>query len=99
MDFADNKKEFGKEINLTEEDKLYILDRDNEICQYCGGPGKTVHHITPLSNKKHKLKEELCTLCSRCHYNIHSQGWKKFKGFLMERVQINEERRKKQFRY
>ena len=99
MDFADNKKEFGRETSLTEEDKLYIMDRDHEICQYCGGPGRVIHHITPLSSKKHKLKEELCVLCNQCHYNIHMTGWKNFKGFLLERAQINEQRRKEQLGY
>jgi len=44
-----------------------ILERDNNICQYCGGKGCEVHHKIPYRICRHDNEENLVTVCRPCH--------------------------------
>ena len=57
--------------------KQYVLKRDREICQDCGGHATEVHHIIPLSpenimDPSITLDENnLVSLCADCHRKRH----------------------------
>ena len=53
-----------------------VLERDNEICQFCGRQGANIHHIVfgGTGRKRIHSKENLITLCLECHRNAHSNG-------------------------
>jgi 5-methylcytosine-specific restriction endonuclease McrA len=52
-------------------DKLFrekINERDNHICQYCGGPGNNVHHIVGRRNRSVRwFRDNGLLLCPGCH--------------------------------
>jgi hypothetical protein len=57
-----------------------IYERDNYSCQNCGRQGGKygnselhAHHITPLSQGGENSPENLITLCSNCHSDLHGQ--------------------------
>ncbi len=76
--------------------KSFVLDRDSYQCCNCKAQkvGLEVHHIVYRSNNGSDLPENLITLCSTCHNNIHSgklvlnlKGKKK--GNLKHATQMN----------
>lgn len=58
-----------------ENTKAKVLDRDRYTCQCCKGKHKDskleVHHIIFRSQGGSDEEDNLITLCSTCHYNIH----------------------------
>ena len=49
-----------------------ILDRDGWRCQLCGSlSGVEVHHVQWRSQSGHDSEDNLITLCSECHREIH----------------------------
>ena len=60
-----DKKDYGDNwLELAEE----VRKRDNRTCRKCGkNPSKQVHHIIPLKQGGENKKENLITLCKRCH--------------------------------
>ena len=48
-----------------------VDQRDQRICQRCGGPGYTKHHIVPLSKGGPDTEANLVTLCDDCHKLVH----------------------------
>ena len=49
-----------------------VLERDSWRCQQCGtSKDLQVHHIQPRSQLGGDVKENLITLCSRCHRRAH----------------------------
>lgn len=80
------KKQTKKERNLTPKQKykvylksahwkqlrLKILLRDNYKCRLCGNSSKLeVHHLT-YNNKGKENLDDLITVCSKCHRDIHN---------------------------
>jgi 5-methylcytosine-specific restriction endonuclease McrA len=57
--------------------KAYILSRDNYTCQYCKNKRKDthlqVHHIQAQSNGGSNQPNNLITLCSTCHDDLHKK--------------------------
>jgi Restriction endonuclease len=53
----------------------FVLVRDGHVCQHCKGKSKDlrleVHHIIFSSMGGSDDAENLITLCSSCHYNLH----------------------------
>ena len=53
----------------------FVLARDGHVCQHCKGKSKDskleVHHIIFSSMGGSDDAENLITLCSGCHYNLH----------------------------
>ena len=83
-----------------ENTKAMVLNRDNYICQNCHNKKKQkqdkmeVHHIIYKSKGGSDEAENLITLCSTCHYNVHHNNLKlnlkgKLKGTLKYATQMN----------
>lgn len=81
-----------------ESTKAKVLDRDRYTCQCCRGKHKDskleVHHIIYKSNGGSDEEDNLITLCSICHYNVHHGKQKlnlkgKLKGTLKHATQMN----------
>ena len=53
--------------------RLEIFNRDNFTCQRCGNSNDmlAVHHISYNKNPWESTNENLITLCSACHEEIH----------------------------
>lgn len=75
-----------------------VLNRDNYTCQICKGKNKSdclhVHHIIFRSNGGSDTEDNLITLCSKCHQDIHAEKIKidlngKIKGTLKYATQMN----------
>ncbi len=50
-----------------------ILERDGWRCQFCGALSNLeVHHKQFRSHSGHDSEENLITLCSACHANVHN---------------------------
>lgn len=78
--------------------KAKVLDRDRYICQCYKGKHKgsklEVHHIIFRSQGGSDKEDNLITLCSTCHYNVHHGKQKlnlkgKLKGTLKYATQMN----------
>lgn len=59
--------------------RSYIRQRDNGICQKCGGIGQEVHHKEPLSLKNYQTEiaidpNNLVLLCKECHNAERGDG-------------------------
>jgi hypothetical protein len=56
--------------------KAYVLSRDNYTCQHCKGKSKDkrlhCHHIIFRSNNGTDSPDNLITLCTTCHDNLHA---------------------------
>ena len=51
-----------------------VLQRDGWRCQFCGNRRNLqVHHILPRSQSGDDTEENLTTLCSECHDQVHSR--------------------------
>lgn len=81
-----------------ENTKARVLNRDNYTCQICKNKSKDskleVHHIQFSSENGSDDEENLITLCSKCHKNLHSGKIKlnlsgKTKGTLKHATQMN----------
>ena len=81
-----------------ENTKAKVLDRDKYTCQCCKGKHKDskleVHHIIFRSQGGSNEEDNLITLCSTCHYNVHHDKQKlylngKLKGTLRHTTQMN----------
>jgi 5-methylcytosine-specific restriction endonuclease McrA len=87
----DPKKEYAE---VTEELYVYVVTRDNYLCQMCGKIGHDVHHIIFRSQQgKHKANN-LILLCNECHtgnFGVHGLT-KEVEQQLLKRVERNENR-------
>ena len=83
-----------------ENTKAVVLNRDNYICQNCHNKKKKkkdkmeVHHIIYKSRGGSDELDNLTTLCSTCHYDVHHNNLKlnlkgKLKGCLKYATQMN----------
>ena len=82
------------ELKLTDPERMRIYERDGGVCQLEGCPCHdyyAIHHIIPLSTKKHNDPYLLILVCGKCHIKIHSKGWMKFKAYLLERAKLHED--------
>jgi 5-methylcytosine-specific restriction endonuclease McrA len=64
--------------------KYEIKQRDNYTCQICYKKGKHVHHID--YNKQNCKRNNLITLCIKCHpkTNFNRDYWYAYFTYLME---------------
>ena len=63
------------QLDLEAYQQLYqqVLQRDGWRCQQCGSrTNLQVHHIQPRSQSGDDAEENLITVCSECHDQIHS---------------------------
>jgi len=62
--------------------KNIVLTRDNGCCQLCFETNVTrkmqVHHIVPLSDGGDDTISNLILLCSRCHTDVHKEGYQHY---------------------
>ncbi len=67
---------------MDERTRLRIWDRDDHVCQVCGGPGQEIDHIEEkgMGGRKGAMKKwfdrdgNLQTICLRCHRQKHFGG-------------------------
>lgn len=73
-----------------------VLDRDDESCQRCGtevssmnedGPTVHLHHIIPFAAGGPDHPDNLLTLCTACHGDVHAR----MKSLVDERPDLVEE--------
>ena len=68
----------GVPLDLKEKVTL----RDKGICQNCKKECEKysgqVHHIIPVSAGGQDYESNLILLCSKCHTEVHQQGWEKY---------------------
>lgn len=56
---------------LNNKEREEILERDNYMCRLCSSSDSLeIHHIIPVANGGGKYSNNLCTLCSSCHFNV-----------------------------
>ena len=60
------------ELEVYQELRNQVLERDGWRCQNCGGANNLqVHHIEPRSQLGHDTCENLIALCAACHASLH----------------------------
>lgn len=55
--------------SLMKRNRLIILIKNNWKCEICGKRATQVHHKDGTKHN-HNI-ENLCSICTRCHYDIH----------------------------
>jgi 5-methylcytosine-specific restriction endonuclease McrA len=64
---------------VEKELRAKILERDGHVCRICFVGSETkkmqVHHIVPLSDGGDDTISNLIVLCSRCHTDVHKEGY------------------------
>ncbi len=56
---------------LYKEIREQVLQRDNHVCQNCGGDGELVHHLVyDFFDERLVPKKYLTTLCHKCHRQL-----------------------------
>ncbi len=53
--------------------KNKIRERDNHICQLCGGPGHDVDHIIPWRISHDNSPSNLRVLCHKCNVSLRKK--------------------------
>ena len=69
--------------------RLKVLERDNWICQYCGGKAMQADHITPRSCGGKDVMSNLVAACTRCNElagRTHFNGLADKKRWLRLRI-------------
>ncbi len=74
----------GRTDKRMAEWKRAVLERDDHICQRCGGVATVAHHVA-MRNRRPDLRLEISNgvaLCDPCHTHVHrhpkesaEQGW------------------------
>lgn len=67
---------------MDERQRIRIWERDEGICQQCGGPGEEIDHIVPkrMGGRHGAAKvisesdDNLQMICIGCHYIKHNGG-------------------------
>ena len=65
---------------MTPRQRSRIYDRDEGICQVCGGPAEEVDHVVPRSHfgKRRRTERDsddnLRCICHACHHQRHHGG-------------------------
>jgi len=54
-----------------------VLERDGGLCQLCGRPANSVHHIVPVVHGGGRELSNLITLCWSCHNKADKARYKK----------------------
>ena len=79
----------------TNEERFYILERDNYTCRYCGKKDENFHidHVYPWVHGGRTIVENLVTSCGRCNSKKHSTIgiWPKPIGYFEPTTQITKE--------
>lgn len=80
-----NYKEY-LESNKWKEFREKVLKRDNYKCTKCGNTNELcIHHIT-YDNFGNENLEDVVTLCSKCHEEIHNtKNWNKTKNKITKK--------------
>ena len=74
--YPKNFKNPSRSIEISHELKQMVFERDNWICQICGGDESLkCHHIDPVTqNPMFANDMDSCiTLCKKCHKFVHTQ--------------------------
>jgi len=71
--------------------RLYVLRRDNEVCQYCGLTGFQADHVVPRSaGGSDKVKNLVCC-CARCNKLVGGRVFESFeakKAWILEALDV-----------
>ena len=71
--------------SIRDEDREYVLERENYKCKVCNQGGRAIHHIIPRPYGNNDINN-LVLLCTKCHRFVH---WHLFeKGYGKDRGSI-----------
>lgn len=71
MNWAEIKSDFPYP-EIDENLHSYIVERDNGLCQWCGGQGHHLHHIRFKSHQGTNAPNNLILVCIKCHRALHA---------------------------
>ncbi len=66
--------EFERRLDIPYSVRMAVLERDLYQCQLCGTGGENrlqLHHVVYRSHGGSHERENLITLCFRCHMKVH----------------------------
>ena len=78
----------NKPRTLTGSERRFVLERDGEICTYCGDPATQVDHIMPWSYYPDNNPDNLASACQTCNLMA---GNKLFKNFAHKKTYLLDE--------
>lgn len=61
--------------------RLFVLERDNHICQHCGREATTADHIVPKSKGGKDVPENLVASCVTCNSKRGDKDLVRASGF------------------
>lgn len=71
----------------------YVYERDNRLCQHCGGAGNTQHHVKYRSRGGDNKPNNVILLCCHCHDFVHNANYPEH--MLFNTIERNEKRFRK----
>jgi 5-methylcytosine-specific restriction endonuclease McrA len=79
---------------ITKELRNYVLTRDNDLCQLCGGAGDHTHHVLYKSLGGKNTANNLITLCEIHHTGNEGVHGKlgSMRALLQDKIARNEEK-------
>lgn len=82
-----------KNTGPTLKTRQLVIDRDDQLCRRCGGPGQQVHHRIPrgsggTSRPEINYPANLVLVCLRCHQYVESHRTEAYAaGWLVHRLE------------
>lgn len=64
---TDYYSHLGLKYQQRTEYKNRVLERDNHLCQVCGGPAQEVDHIIPWAISHDSSRSNLRAICIKCN--------------------------------
>jgi 5-methylcytosine-specific restriction endonuclease McrA len=64
----------GDRSKFSKQTRHQVYERENGLCQNCGGRGSEVHHVFPRSRSGRNVITNALLLCDTCHRLIHKEN-------------------------
>jgi len=73
MEWLSHRYGYHEDCSIYPSERLAALERDGYTCQVCGCyPANVTHHITPRALGGSDRRENLMTVCPRCHPTVET---------------------------